>query len=122
MSEASQVQQQDNDDLVNKNFRVVAETSAGTQPRQIFNVDGNAWIGGQGANGRLKINREGSTNPEAPDNDVAICDIKSESATIVLKDSAGKVKIVLDIQEGNIYYSGECKQVKQSVLDAYDKD
>lgn len=63
-------------------------------------------LGGQTANGRLRVNDA---------NDRTIFDLDSATRMIEFKDEQGNVTIRMDARTGNIWYSGELQPVPQAV-------
>lgn len=66
---------------------------------------GEANIGGQWTNGRLKVNISGRSSPSK--NDQTVCEINAEKGYIKLKNTSGVTQIVLDGQSGNAYTTGK---------------
>lgn len=64
-------------------------------------------LGGQTANGRLRVN-------DAQDR--TICDIDAVNRVIEMRDEAGNMTIRLDGRTGNITYSGELQPVKEAAI------
>jgi hypothetical protein len=75
---------------------------------EVITLDGNngeANIGGQWANGRVKVN--------TADNQT-ICDINASQEYVKFKNSSGTTQAVLDCKSGNLYVTGKIHEGETS--------